>query len=346
MDIPSTTSVPGRPAWVLPTLALAALLAACAPAGQTGDADPLVLVSGGDPAAVDAGDDVAHARHGEDDEHPGDGAHGALRIGSVNGDPFGEVEVFQPFVDHLAAQLGDDGVTHGEVVVTSSASDMAAAMADGEVDLYIDSPFPAFGVADDIGGVPLARRWKKGVREYTAVVFTRADSPVQTLDDLHGRVFAAEEPDSTSGFLLPLTLIGDGRTVVPLRGPDTPVAPGTVGYVFSGDDDNTVLWVVDGTVDAGLTSRPDYEEIAAGRDDLRVVAETQPVPRHVVVAGPHVDARLRTAIVDVLLAMEHDDVGSAVLQAFERTTRFEALADDDVVEIRRLIGLLDVPVVS
>ena len=49
-----------------------------------------------------------------------DGPRTTLVIGSVSDDPEEEAEVFQPFTDHVAAQLEPAGVTGGDVVVAGT----------------------------------------------------------------------------------------------------------------------------------------------------------------------------------------------------------------------------------
>jgi phosphonate transport system substrate-binding protein len=78
---------------------------------------------------------------------------------------------------------------------------------------------------------------------YHSVLFVRADSPYQTLDDLRGRSLMFTDRDSTSGFLVPHHELS--RDGYPLR------HFGSFG--FSGSHPATVLSVLDGQFDAGVT---------------------------------------------------------------------------------------------
>jgi phosphonate transport system substrate-binding protein len=78
---------------------------------------------------------------------------------------------------------------------------------------------------------------------YHSVLFVRADSPYQTLDDLRGRSLMFTDRDSTSGFLVPhYELSHEGY---PLR------YFGSFG--FSGSHPGAVRAVLDGQFDAGVT---------------------------------------------------------------------------------------------
>ena len=124
---------------------------------------------------------------------------------------------------------------------------MAQWLRAGEVDLYFDSLYPAIIVGDLSGTWPILRRWKDGVSEYHAVIFARAGSGIESLDDRRGEVIALDEELSTSGFLLPLAyLVEQGLRVVPARGGSATPADGAVRYSFSGGDDNTLQWVISG----------------------------------------------------------------------------------------------------
>jgi phosphonate transport system substrate-binding protein len=78
---------------------------------------------------------------------------------------------------------------------------------------------------------------------YHSVLFVRADSPYQTLDDLRGRSLMFTDRDSTSGFLVPHHELS--RNGYPLR------HFGSFG--FSGSHPATVQSVLDGQFDAGVT---------------------------------------------------------------------------------------------
>lgn len=78
---------------------------------------------------------------------------------------------------------------------------------------------------------------------YHSVVFVRADSPYQTLDDLRGKSLMFTDRNSTSGYLVPRYELG--REGYPLRFFGS--------YGFSGSHPATVRAVRDGQFDAGVT---------------------------------------------------------------------------------------------
>ncbi len=75
---------------------------------------------------------------------------------------------------------------------------------------------------------------------YKAQIITRADSKINSIEDLNGKKFAFTDPSSTSGFILPNQLITS-------RG----VKLGET--IFAQKHDNVVTMVYQGQVDAGAT---------------------------------------------------------------------------------------------
>jgi phosphonate transport system substrate-binding protein len=250
-----------------------------------------------------------------------------LVIGSINANPSDEMKDWLPFARYLAKHLEKDGITGGKVVVARDSKEMASFLKSGKVDLYIDSPLIATDVASASGSKLLLRRWKKGSSEYTSVVFARQDAGLRSLADLKGKVVAFEKESSSTGYLLPwLELQHAGLTVVPMGAGELAPPAGQVGYRFSGADRNTVAWVLFRRAAAGATSRNDFDKIDEDRRvQLTVIAETAPIPRHVVSYRGDLPPALVARIKDVLLAMDKADDGREVLSKFERTTKFDEI---------------------
>ena len=141
---------------------------------------------------------------------------GVIKVGTITNTPKKEVEKYQPFADYLASHLKDQGIKLGEVVMASSISEMASLLKTGEIDLYVDSPFPVLEIEALSGAKPLLRRWKKGVAEYRSVIFVRKNGGINSLEDLKGKMIAFEDPFSTSGYFLPkATLMQAGIVISP-----------------------------------------------------------------------------------------------------------------------------------
>ena len=248
-----------------------------------------------------------------------------LTLGSISSRPLEEDDLFRPFAAELASRLAAHGFTAGDVIVASSTSEMAELLRTERVDVYLDSPLAAARVASESAVHPLLRRWKDGVSEYRSVLFTRADSGVTSLADLRGRTLAFESRHSTAGYLVAKALLlHSGERLVELERPDAPVPDDSVGFVFSGDDENSVQWVLSGRLSGSAMSRLDFESLAGPRrGELKVVLESRPVPRHVVMVRDGLKPELVTALEYALLGMHLDRAGQIALHAFDETARFD-----------------------
>ena len=79
---------------------------------------------------------------------------------------------------------------------------------------------------------------------YHAVVVVKADSPFHSLDDLRGKSFAFADPNSTSGYIVPVFFLRED-------GINTDTLFGRTG--FSGSHENSIIAVLNGTYDAAAT---------------------------------------------------------------------------------------------
>jgi phosphonate transport system substrate-binding protein len=267
---------------------------------------------------------------------------GVLTIGSVSLSPTQEYEVVRPFADFVAANLHHVGIGKGRVVVAGSLSQMIEELREGRVDLLIDSPFPAVFVWQRTDVEPILRRWKRGSDVYRSVVFTRADSGIESVDDLAGRIIAFGEPFSTSGFLMPkAALASAGLRLANYEDPAASVPANRVGYVFTNDAENTMFWVLKQKVIAGAVNADYFEALAGIRiGELRILLTTEAVPRNVVCARRSLDPKVVRAIENVLLEMHLNDEGRAVLERFEETAMFDRFPGGAAQDLAQILTLL------
>jgi phosphonate transport system substrate-binding protein len=267
---------------------------------------------------------------------------GVITFGSVSLNPAQEFEVFRPFANQVAANLHDVGIGAGRVVVVGSLSQMVEELREGRVDIFIDSPFPAAFVWQHGDVRPILRRWKRNSDIYRSVLFTRADSGIESLDQLAGKIIAFGEPFSTSGFLVPKAALSSaGIRLINYEDPAASIASDHVGYVFSNDAENTMFWVLKEKVSAGAVNADYYKALAGNRvGELRILHTTEPVPRNVICVRNSLDPEIVQAVETVLLEMHLSDEGRAALLDFEETKKFDRFprgAEEDLADIMRLL---------
>lgn len=250
-----------------------------------------------------------------------------LVIGSVGKDVKSEFREFKALAKYLETELASAGIDKVEILVVPTAAHMVEAFRTGQVHLYAESPLVAAKVARVAGAVPLVKRWKKGVGEYWSEIIVNSDAPpIKSLADLRGKVIAFEDPDSTSGHLLPRAMLLErGLKIQTLKKHEDPVDADSVGAIFTQGDRSSILSLLDGRV-AAIATDPHYVKMIEKERPgaVRSIARSITVPRQVVMrAGTMSEARAQK-ISDVLLAMEQSEKGREALKAFGKTDRFEA----------------------
>ena len=265
-------------------------------------------------------------------------------IGEIDNDPEKKIRQLQPLADYLAENLSAVGIMAGEVRIAPDLDTMISWFEQGEIDLYFDSLYPALLVSDATDAQPILRRWKDGVGEYHSIFFTLPRTDYTSVADLQGGLVALDEPVSTSGFLVPISyLIQQNLTVVERSSSSASVAADEIGYVFSGDDENTIQWVFSRRVRAGVVDSETFRDIPENvRSQIVILAETDPVPRQVTLASPHLPPEMIETLTTLLLELDETDEGLDILDRM-KTSRFDELPtdfDDTLADMRVLIELV------
>ena len=266
-----------------------------------------------------------------------------LILGSVNDNVRKHVDRMTPMARYLEAELADLGVTEVQIRVATTSDEMISAIQAGEVDLYFDSPLVAAHVARNAGAEPFLRRWKRGEASYHSLIIVPTDSGIQTLDDLVGQRIGFQEPDSTSGFLLPVDMLLEAGLQVAELG-DRSEQPGAdeVGYVFTDDDKNTLLWLARGWIAAGATDPRRWVQLNEARPGaFRVIATSIEVPRQVVIRRDGLDPELAARISQVFQEMAEVDGAAEILEQFHKTTRFDDFPRGVEATFEPIYALLD-----
>jgi phosphonate transport system substrate-binding protein len=153
-----------------------------------------------------------------------------------------------------------------------------------------------------------AQRYLPLVRErqpLSGILVVRRDDPIRSVRELDGRELAFPAPNAFGASLLMRALLTEREKIN-----FTPVYVQTHGNVYR--------QVIRGRAAAGggvnHTLLQERDEVRA---DLRVLLETPSAASHPLSAHPRVDARVRQAVADALLALADSADGQALLKAIE-----------------------------
>lgn len=215
----------------------------------------------------------------------------------------GTIDRFTPTADYLAEQLGTD-------VTLRVASDYAAVIeghAAGNIHIGWHGP-GSFARAYQVTGgevTPFAALLNDGeVIGYYSVVYVRADSEYQSLDDLAGKKLGLVDPNSTSGNFAPRFFMSQDRGVK--------LEDYFSDVVFTGSHENAVIALSQGTVDAAANwwDNDDASNLTqmankgmVEKDDFRIVWKTPLLPGSPLVYLNSLSEACRAAIQEAFVEM-------------------------------------------
>jgi phosphonate transport system substrate-binding protein len=169
-----------------------------------------------------------------------------FRVGIIGGENEADrLRNYQCLGDHLKAELGFekvsffpaadyDGVIQG---LLGGTLDYAELGASGYAKIYLTDPKAVEPILTTVQ--------TDGSTGYHSIMVARKDSGITKLEDLKGKKLGFADPDSTSGYLIPLVTLPEAI--------GAPVKEYFAETGFGGGHENLVLEVLKGTFDAGTT---------------------------------------------------------------------------------------------
>ena len=269
-----------------------------------------------------------------------------LVMGATHSNPKHHIGTMRPMAAYMERKLRPLGIEHVEVLIVPNRSQMVNLLRDNRVDWVSETAFGATELTQRADAELFLRKSTDGVGVYRSVFFARRDTGIQDIDDLRSKVVAFEHPNSTSAFFVPATMmLAKNLPLDALVTPREEPRKGEFGYVFSGNEYNTAVWVRLGLVDAGVLSSTDWvnEDIlpAAFRDEMVIFAESGDYPRAVELVRSGLDPELRDALRTSLLTMHQDSAASNVLKAYGNTARFDHLTSEDKASLLEISSRLE-----
>ena len=253
---------------------------------------------------------------------------------------------FGDFVRYVGGKLNAGSVVEGKVVLASTPFQLARLIEQRKVDFYMDSPYPTY-LINDVQGVAklLLRRWKSGMAEYRSLIFTKKNGEINRLEDLRGKTFAFEDPESTSGHFLPRHFMTrKGFKFADKSRFDPYASPTDIGYLFANSQETVIEWVLSKKVAAGAFSDDDYARLdEKRRSEITILAETERLPRNLVSVRKDFAPALTDRLEKILLSMNEDDQGRKILKKTDDTTKFDLLPEGEAGLRRRLAEIFQSP---
>ena len=250
--------------------------------------------------------------------------------------PSGDAQVIVKGGQEVAELLQKETGLHFKTSVATSYAAVIEAMGAGKVDIGWLATF-SYVLAKDKYDVELLLVVQRfGSPFYRGQIMVRADSGINSLNDLQGKRFAFVDPASTSGHLYPKTLLLS-------KGLD----PKTFfsKTVFAGSHNAVVLSIYKGEVDGGAAYDGSRAAVAKSYPDvfekIKVLAYTKEIPNDTVSVRKELPEGLKVKLRNGLKKLSDSPKGSKVLK---RLYGISGLMDldglfDPVREAGRLLDL-------
>jgi phosphonate transport system substrate-binding protein len=152
-------------------------------------------------------------------------------------------------------------------------------------------------------------RHSNGSLGYRSCLIVHTDSDIFSPEDISGKTFAFNDPNSTSGYLVPMTMFLNEMGINPKQHFSK--------LTFSGSHEASILAVMHKKVEVASTNLPDVQQLTregkVPRGVLRIIWVSKLIPNDPIVVRKDLPASLRQAIQDALVALQekHPEVFAA-----------------------------------
>jgi phosphonate transport system substrate-binding protein len=257
---------------------------------------------------------------------------GTLGVGRIAADVANNLPALEEVTAWLAPGAIDLGFDKVRPVIARDNEEMVEFLRRGIVDVVSETPMSALFFVEAAGASIILREHRGGQAAYRSVILVQEDSPIASLAGLRGRRLACKDAGSTAAFLFPIAAIkraGVGATKI-FDAAEAP-AKDSVSYFFTGSESSVLSAVARGTADAGAMNEEDWNRFRHEKpgvtSKLRVLYESELLPRGFVLTGPAITAKQRDGIRELMLTMANDKRGLEALAQNENVDGFDPIGD-------------------
>ncbi|MBF6594475.1 MAG: phosphonate ABC transporter substrate-binding protein [Thermaceae bacterium] len=235
---------------------------------------------------------------------------------------------YQALLDHLQKTLGipvkfSNGADYAAVILGMRSKQVD--MADFGADSYLEAVDQGAGAEAIVVGDNI-----KGGLGYNSLLLVKNSSPIKSVADAKGKTFSFVDPNSTSGYLIPLVYFNNELKIKPQEYFSR--------VVFAGSHESSILAVANGRVDMGATNDQSYQQAidkgSIKQGDLRIVWTSKPIPNGPTALRKNLPESFKKAVQAAFLSF-NDQAGLTAL-GFKRFMAAQDSAFDPIRDARQL----------
>ncbi len=245
-----------------------------------------------------------------------------------------ELSLYQPMVNKLKESTGKNV----EFYLPTSYASVVEAMLGGFVDIGMHGPYSYVIAQERDPSLQVFATYAKHKGHfqdegpgYKAVLVSRSDSGIESMEDIEGTVVGLTDPASTSGNLLPRVSFTD------VIGEDLEDHFSRV--VYTGGHDLSAIAVLEGQVDIAFVATHRLDNVIdrglATMEDYTVIWSSPVIPQDPFVLSGNLCDELKEQIVNAFLTLGETEDGREYLKNVN-ASKFVAMTDEDYDIIRAL----------
>jgi len=242
-------------------------------------------------------------------------------------------------IEKITEYLEDELGIEVKGYVTQDHAAAVEALRNNEADISFMGGLPYVLAHNHIGAEVILSEVYRGSPIYRGRIFVRKDSGINKLEDLRGKSIAFADPISESGFIYPLDIFVQKGLVKQSEDPQNYFST----VYFAGGYQQAIQAMANGLVDAAGVSQ--FAEMLLTPEQLLNVtwiAESKPIPSHVVVVRKGLDTQRKEAFKKALLNLNNPENNYLLQYIYSPDGYVEASHEDyeSVEEMARLYGYL------
>ena len=223
--------------------------------------------------------------------------------------------------------------------VTQDHAAAVEALRNNEADISFMGGLPYVLAHNHIGAEVILSEVYRGSPLYRGRIFVRKDSGITNIEELRGKSIAFADPISESGYIYPLDIFVDKGLIKQSQDPQTYFST----VYFAGGYQQAIQAMANGLVDAAGVSQ--FAEMLLTPEQLiniKWIAESKPIPSHVVVVRRGLDPDKKDAFKKALLKLNEPENNYLLKYIYNPDGYVEANHEDykTVEEMARRYGYL------
>jgi phosphonate transport system substrate-binding protein len=220
-----------------------------------------------------------------------------------------------------------------ELVVTTDYSSMIESMRKGHIDVGYFGPLSYVLLKQKMDGViPFAAKLDKGEPTYHAVVIAGADTGINNLEDIKGKIVAFGDVASTSSHMIPKEM---------LKSQGGLTAGEDYEEQFVGAHDAVAMAVQNGNAQAGGLSKPIFDSLiekgVISSNKVKEVKISKPYPNYPWVMRADLPTEIQEDIKGAFFDLKDKDILKAL-----KADGFAPITDEDYDIIRDMVNILGI----